>query len=584
MLKSLLVSAIALTGVVLFLRQRLAPEVVAVLILAALAVPGLVTLEEALSGFSNPATIAVGAMFVLSAALRETGSLDRIGAALIRVGINGSLLMLATVLLVAAVSAFVNNTAAVAVFLPIVLATARRRRVTPSKLLVPLSFASQFGGVCTLIGTSTNLLVNSLAVGAGHPGFGLFDFAPVGLTLVGVGTLYLATVGWWLLPHREAPESVEDSYALRPFLFPLRVLAESRVLGKSPAAVLRRDNDVLRLVEVVRADTRLLPGAVPALETGDVLVVEGPAEEVLGFARDRGLEPESRRVALEGDGLQLVEALVPPNSAAIGRRFHETVPAGFAGAVPLALASRGSVLREQVASAPLRAGDVLLLLVDGTELTAMRDDSNFTLLGVRANPLARGQRARYALAAIAGVVVATALGLLPLAIAAMLSAALVVVARCLSAPQALRAIDLRVLVLIAAMLPLGIALEKTGLARAIVDGVLRVVPANPTLALAILYGMTMLLTEVISNNATAVLMTPIAIAMATSLGVAATPMIAAVAFAASTSFSTPIGYQTNTMVFSAGGYEFRDFLRIGVPLNLLFWITSVWILPKVFPF
>jgi di/tricarboxylate transporter len=583
MLKSLLVAVIAVTGVVLFLRQRVAPEVVAVLMLVALAVPGLVTLDEALSGFSNPATIAVGAMLVLSAALRETGSIDRIGAALIRVGVNGPALMLATILLVAAVSAFVNNTAAVAVFLPIVLAAARRRRVTPSKLLVPLSFASQFGGACTLIGTSTNLLVNSLAVGAGQPGFGMFDFAPVGLTLVGVGTLYLATVGWWLLPHREAPASVEDSYALRPFLFPLRVQPESRLAGKGPKALFH-DNDALRLVEIVRAGTRVLPGAVTALDSGDVLVVEGPAEQVLGFARAHALEPESQGVALEGDGLQLVEVLVPPNSGAIGRRLPEAMPPGFGSAVPLALASRGRVVHEQVASATLRAGDVLLLLAGDAELAALRDDPNFTLLGVRANPVARGQRVHFAVAAIAGVVLATAFGVLPLAIAALLGAAIVVVARCLSVPQAFRAVDLRVLVLLAAMLPLGIALEKTGLARSIVDAVLGVVPANPVVALAILYGMTMVLTEMISNNATAVLMTPIAIAMAASLGVDATPMIAAVAFAASTSFSTPIGYQTNTMVFSAGGYEFRDFLRIGIPLNLLFWITSVWIIPKVFPF
>jgi di/tricarboxylate transporter len=584
MLEIALVALIAVGALVLFVRETLPPEVVAILVLASLAAFGLVTTAQALSGFANEATITVAAMFVLSAGLRETGALDRVGRALVSVGVNGPLLLLATVVCVCAISAFINNTATVAVMLPIALAAARKRRVSPSKLLIPLSYASQIGGVCTLIGTSTNLLVNSLTVGAGHAGFGLFDFAPVGLALVATGALYFVAVGWWLLPSRPASASIEETYALRDYVFALQVPAVSRLVGRSVAQVGAARAGGVAIVELLRDGRRLIAEPRLAIAAGDVLLVEGQPDEAIELARREALVIGRPDVALEGDDVHLVELVVPPTSRAVGRVPAEIGSPWSARAVPLAIASRGDVRHDDLAGVRLVAGDVMLLLAVAADVAAIREDPDFIVLSARSSPAARARRAPLAVGIVAAVVGLAASGLAPIAIVALLGACATVVTGCLPLDRAYRSIELRVLVLLAAMLPLGIALETSGAARGLVTGVLTLLPDDPLVALAVVYGLTMLLTEFVSNTATAVLMTPIALALATQLGVSPTPFVAAVAFAASTSFSTPIGYQTNSMVYTAGGYAFRDFIRVGMPLNVLFWVVSVAVIPRVFPF
>ncbi|HET9484713.1 MAG TPA: SLC13 family permease, partial [Xanthomonadales bacterium] len=427
MLEILLVAAIAVAALVLFVREIFPAEVVAILVLASLATFGLVTTDQALSGFSNAATIAVGAMFVLSAGLRETGALDRLGRTLVVLGVNGPLLLLVTVLSVAALSAFINNTATVAVMLPLVLAAARKRNVSPSKLLIPLSYASPFGGVCTLIGTSTNLLVNSLAVGAGHEGFGLFDFAPVGLTLVGVGTLYLALVGWWLLPARANPGSLEESYALRDYVFAAQVPAESRLVGRTLDKIVAARRGGVRVVELVRGARRLI--AEPHLEVaaGDTLLVEGTADELLELSRVEGLLPGQGAVPLEGGDLQLVEIVVAQNSRALGHALPDVHSPWVARAVPIALASRGNVRHGELATKPLVPGDVVLILLETSALPALREDPDFIVLSARSNPVAHARRAPVAIGIVAAVVVMAGSGLAPIAIVALLGAAAMVV-------------------------------------------------------------------------------------------------------------------------------------------------------------
>lgn len=585
---ALLVGIITLAAIVLFVREVWPPDVVAVLVLGSLTVFGLVTPKEAVSGFASPATIAVGAMFLLSAGLRETGALSGVARFLARVGINGPVLLLVMMLTVALVSGFINNTAAVAVFLPVVIGVARRRRISASKLLIPLSYASQFGGVCTLIGTSTNLVVNSLAVGAGLSGFGMFDFAPVGLLLVAVGMVYLLTIGWWLLPNRPITDAPADAYALNEYICAMLVLDGSRLIGRSVKQAGFGAGSEIVLVELVRENKRMLAQDDFKISEGDTLVLRGAVDVLLELAPREGLRLESETpqgVALEGDGLQLVELLLSPTAYANGRSLASMESPWLKHAAAIAIARRGSVLHDGILSTPLLAGDALLLLIPTEDMQALREDTDFIVLSTRENPSERRRHAPLAVAIVIAVVAISALQWLAVEILALLGAAAMVIGRCVGTARLYRSVELRVLVLLAAMLPLGIALEKTGAASTLVSVLLSLLPVDqPIIALALIYALTALLTEVVSNNATAVLMTPIAMALAAQLGVQPEPFLVAVAFAASTSFSTPIGYQTNTMVYSTGGYTFRDFLRVGIPLNLLFWAVSVWAIPRWFPF
>lgn len=583
----LLVGLITAGAIVLFVRERFPADVVAILVLGSLAVLGLVTPTEAISGFSNAAVITVAGMFVMSAGLRETGALHPLARLLGAIGITGPVLLIVMVLVVAAISGFINNTAAVAVFLPVVLAVARRRNVAPSKLLIPLSYASQFGGVCTLVGTSTNLVVNSLAVGAGLASFGMFDFGKLGLILVATGTVYLLTVGWWLLPSRSSPPSLEDAYALREYVCSLRVPPDAKVVGRTIQQSAIETRGGTRIVEIVRGEARLIGRPEHVIQAGDTLMLEGTADALFESARRAGLSispPAAEgELELEGGGLQLVELVIPPMSRLVGRAVGEI--SRYARAVPLAIARRGAVVHGSIEENRVGAGDLLLLLVDDKDLPSLQSETDVIVLSARESPMVRGRKALLAVAIVAAVVAAAAAELLPIEIGALLGGAAMIVSGCLPVDRAYRQVELRVLVLIAAMLPLGIAIENTGAAQALVRGMTALIPAGqPVVALAVVYFMTMVLTEFISNNATAVLMTPIAIALATQLGLQPAPFLVAVAFAASTSFSTPIGYQTNTMVYNAGGYQFADFARVGIPLNILFFVVSVIAIPRLFPF
>lgn len=579
-----LVLAVCVAALAAFVRQVMPPDVVAVGVLVSLAVLGLVTTEQALSGFASSATISVAAMLVVSAGLRETGALDAVGRLLLRAGRHGLLLLLTVIALAAFVSAFVSNTATVAVLMPLVLLAARRNALSSSKLLIPLSYASQFGGVCTLVGTSTNLLVDSLARTGGHRGFAMFEFAPLGVALLGIGSAYIALTSWWLLPSRRSPGALEDEYALREYLFALRVAADSPLVGHASLAAAGSSAANVTLVEIRSGESRFLPARLRSIQAGDVLVLEGAADTVLELARRAGLRAEADVGALVGDGLQLVELVVAPGARCAGRPLAAIEAPWLADAVPLAVASAGRIRHVDLGALVLQPGDALLLLLRPSAIGALREDRDFVLLTSRDNPIERRARAPLAVGIAVAVVGAATLGLLPLPVAALAGALAMVATRCLGGDRAYRALDLRVLLLIAAMVPLGLALQTTGAARALVDATIAVLPSEPIVVLATVYGLTMLLTELVSNAATAALMTPIALALAHRLGVDPTPLLVAVAFAASTSFSTPIGYQTNTIVYNAGGYEFRDFLRIGVPLNLLFWIASVWLIPRFFPF
>lgn len=576
---ALLTLAVVLAATALFVSEKLRVDVVALMVLCALLLLGLVEPKEALGGFSSEATITVAAMFVLSAGLTRSGALLGLGRLLAR--IRNPWIMLGVVLGVAApVSAFINNTAAVAVFLPILLAAATAARRSPSRMLIPLSYVAQMGGVCTLIGTSTNLLVNSLAQQAGEPGFTLFEFSELGLVFLGFGVAYLLVASPFLLPEREAP-SLPQAAELGKYVTELTVPEGSKLVGRTVAEIGAVENHRVYVLELIRGETLHWAPRATAIEAGDVLLVQGEWPRLTEFARAHGLSldtPQAERTVL-------VEAMVAPNSRLAGRTLDEVALPQQHQARVIALHRRGERVAEQLRSLPLAAGDLVLLSIPDSEMAELRRDTALVIVSERNEERIDWRRALTAVGVMVAVVTLAALNIIPIVESAILGCIALVVLRALEPDEAYAAIDWRVIVLLAGVFPLGIAMQESGLARLVVDYTLGPLGGfGPLAALAALYLLTTLLTEVMSNNAAAVLLTPIALGTASTLGVDAKPFLIAVMFAASTAFATPVGYQTNTMVYSAGGYRFADFLRIGLPLNVLFFLVAIVFIPRYFPF
>lgn len=585
----LVVTLLTLVGaVVLFATEKLPVDIVALLVTGVLLATRVVTLDEGIAGFANPAVITVACMFVLSAALRKTGALDSIGRLFSRGGGGAGMLCLLVMACVAPVSAFVNNTAAVAVFLPLVFAAAAARKVPASRVLIPLSFAAQFGGVCTLIGTSTNLLVNSIAEKSGMGGFSMFEFAPLGLILCVIGGGYLIVFGRWLLPERRSAQ-LTDIYQLGEYVTELRVMDDSPLIGQHIGQTpLSREHDI-SVLEIRRDDRTILAAVGEIVQPHDLLLVRARPDKLLAVkvAMKIEIEPEFqlRDEALRSSDVQLCETIVPPGSPFAGRTLAELRLGQKTGVIALALQRTGHVLREKLASIRLRVGDALLLLGDRNGIERLRSEEGLLVLNeVESSALLRG-KAPIALLVLTLAVALAALKILPILVGALLGVLVLIITRCIRPEQAYTAVDWRILVMLAGILPLGVAMEKTGAAHAAANFALDLAGRDdPTAVLAIVYLVTALLTECMSNNGAAVLIAPIAISSAHNMGLDPKPFLIAVMFAASTSFSTPIGYQTNTMVYNAGGYRFTDFLRIGIPLNLIFWGVSVYFIPKFWPF
>ncbi len=590
-----LVLCIALAAIVLFATEKLRMDTVALLVLGGLAVAGLVTPEQAVSGFSNPATITVASMFVLAAGLQNSGALSGIGRLLGRAK-SPFLFLLVLFAILAVVAPFVNNTAVVAVFMPIVMTAASGIGMPASKALIPLSYVSQMAGVCTLVGTSTNLLVNGMAKDLGHPGFSMFEFTPLGVICMAAGCLYLLTFGRWLLPDTSATQMVEN-HELGKYVTELRVMSESSLIGVSVEEAKLGETFGVYVMELLRDDEEVWSPRSQVLQEGDVLLARGDWSKLDELRQEAGLElnPQFkrrlRRMSVDGDkesepvSQVVTEVMIAPRSRLVGSTLTMLDWRWRHDAIVLAIHRRGQILREQLKDVRLNVGDVLLMLTTEPEMGALRQDSNLIVLSERDAQPARGWRAPFALATMAVVITVSALGWLPISITALVGAVAMTLAGCLDADGVYDAIDWPIIILLAGLMPLGVAMSETGAAEFIVQNTIGLVrEAGPLVVLAVLYLMALLLTEFMSNAAAAVLLTPIGMSTARMLDVDPTPFLIAVTFAASTSFATPVGYQTNTMVYSAGGYRFVDFLKVGLPLNLIFWVLGVIFIPRFWPF
>ncbi len=584
-----LVLLILVAAVVLFVTEKFPIDLVALLVLGALLLTGLVSPDEGISGFSNQATVTVAAMFILSAGLQKNGGLAAVSGLLLKYGRSHATAILLIGTLVGVISAFINNTAAVAVFLPLVITLSQKNRIPASKMLIPLSYASQFGGVCTLIGTSTNLLVSSIAVQNGLAPFSMFEFSRLGLVMVIVGTLYLLLFSRWLLPDRGRRELVE-TFELGEYIAELQVMEGGPLIGKTVLETrLGQEHDVT-VLKLIQTDGQVVwvPLRQP-LHAGDVLLVRGKINQIMDLKESARLELHAEMkfgdAAFQEEGQRLLQVLVPPASRLTGQNLKEIDFRNRYQGLVLAVQRRGRPIREKISDLLLNAGDILLLQTNRAGAQKLRRDDNFLVLNESDYDSRTRKKTPLVLGIIALVIALPALNIIPILVSAILGCLAMVLTRCLSMEEAYEAIDWKIIFLLAGILPLGIAMAKSGAAAFLAGQAVNLVGGwGPLAVLAVFYLLTALTTETMSNNASAVLLAPIAISTALALGVDPKPFLMAITFAASTSFATPIGYQTNAMVYNAGGYRYTDFIKVGLPLNLVFWIISIILIPRFWPF
>ena len=591
----LLTLAVTAGALALFVWNRLRVDVVALIVMASLILLGLVTPQEGISGFANEAMITVAAMFVLSAGLLRTGAIDALGRRLERWAGDGEFrLLVVAIALVIPLSAFINNTPVVVVMIPLILGLTRKMKVAPSKIFMPISFASQMGGTLTLIGTSTNLLVAGLVLELGMDRIRIFDVTPAAAVLTVVGVTYLLTVGRWLTATREPVTDLISSYEIRQYLTGLLVGQQSPIVGKSLRESRFGSNYGLQVIGIDRQGERVaFPRGHTLVEAGDILIVEGKIpniarieeEEHLTIAGSRPEFPDPAEAQGPGREARLAEVIVTPRSIVVGRTLQQVNFRNRYGMPVLGIQRHGEPLQERMRDITLEPGDVLLVSGSNEELTALHGSGDLALLGAVQLPRKRLRKMKYAFAIIAGVVALAAFDVMPILVSALLGVIAMFLTGCVTPDEAYEDIDWMVLVLLGAIIPLGIAIRDTGLAELAAGLLVNLTrPLGSYGVLATFYIMTSLLTEVISNNAAAVVLTPIALATALTLGVSPMPFIIAVMFAASNSFMTPIGYQTNTFIYGPGGYRFTDFLRMGAPLNLLLAAAATITIPFFFPF
>jgi len=568
---------------------RWAADVVLMGGLTLLLVFGILTPEAALSGLANEGMVTVAVLFIVSAGLRETGAINWITDTLLgrpsSVG-NAQLRIMAPV---AALSAFLNNTPVVAMLIPAINDWARKYQLSVSKLLMPLSYAAIVGGTCTLIGTSTNLIVNGLLIKeSGGDGLSMFELAWVGIPCVILVFIYVLITSKWLLPERKS--AITQFSDVRQYTVEMLVEPGSSVDGKSIEAAGLRQLSGLYLVEIERRGN-ILPAVSPKeqLEGNDRLVFAGVIDSVVDLQKIRGLKPASDQVFkinTPRPDRSFIEAVVSDTSPVLSKTVKESQFRSHYNAVIIAVSRNGEQLRMKIGEVILQPGDTLLLEAPLAFVEQHRNSRDFFLVSeLEGSSPPRHDKALLSLAILLAMVVVVSTGMVSMLKAAFVAAGLMIISRCLTGSNARRAVDLQVLVVIAASFGLGQALYQTGAADYLAGLIIELAgDGDPLIALAAVYGATALLTAMITNNAAAVLMFPVVLSMATTLGVSYMPFVIMLMLAASTSFATPIGYQTNLMVFGPGGYHFADFIRMGLPLTILVGVISLLIVPMIWPF
>ena len=583
--------------VVFFVMEILPIEVTAMGAIGILLLFDVLTWQETISGFSNPAVITIGAIFIMSRALVKTGFLEVFADFLAKKGGNRKWLTIFIFLLtVSIISGFINNTAAVAIFIPLGIDLCQRFRISPTKVLLPLSYAAIFGGTLTLIGTSTNLVVSSIMEEMNMAPFSMFEFTKLGLIFLVLGTLYNMIISKWFMPSRSIISSLTRKYHMGSFLTEFKVGEDSPLIGNA-----YKDLDIsqkynLQVYKIIRDSENIrfnLQNII--IREGDIFLVHINVKDMLKFKDEMKVllltDVKMNVAELTGKNHVIVEGLVSQQSALIGKTLQEFDFRNRYGSFVLAVKRQRELLRDKIAHIRLKFSDTLLIMVPKERLEILRTSNNLIVLEELDIHLRYERYWWFSILVIPAVMLLVAFGVIPIVKAAILGAILLLVMRTLSIQDAYESISWSVIFLIASLVPMGIAIQKTNLDEVTGDLIIGIGTLigggeglDPVIILAVLYGVTFILSAFISNAAVAVMLTPIGIMLATILNVDPRPFLVAICFGASCSFMTPMGYQTNMMVFAPGQYRLKDFFQMGIPLTLVFWITAVYWIPRFWAF
>lgn len=588
----LTVSLILLITLYLLITEKLPVDLTAIGIIVALMATQILPPAEAVAGFANPAVVTVAAMFLISRAMIRTGALGFLAQRIIQMSKGKTFLaMLLVLLIVGVASAFVNNTPVVVLFIPIILNLSCEYNLSPSKFLIPVSYVSILGGSCTLIGTSTNIIVRDLSLAGGYGDIGMFELSMLGVPIAAVGILFLLFAAPRLMPGHAAPTCDIEDREDKKYLAEIRIPEDSPMVGHDPNLIFAEDYPSFEVFEVIRGSRILYPFRQEVrTRPGDMVLVKGTASDLVTVLQKKAVElphldPELN-YSVDDENSLIVELIVPPQSSLIGENLMDTELRGHSEFHPIAVKRRRLHYSEQkIRNLTLRVGDILLARCDRNHLGRIRDNGDFIIVEDVHHEILHKRKASTALAIFAALVLAAGAGLADIMVCALAAVFLLVVTGCLHLRDAYREMRGEVLLIIVATIGLGAAMEKTGASRLYAQTFLELFTgAGPQVVLFAIVALTSICTHLLSNNATAVLLLPIAVSTALSIGVDPKPFIIGVCFGASACFATPIGYQTNLLVYGPGAYRFTDYLKLGIPLNLIVLTMAGLFIPTFWPF
>jgi di/tricarboxylate transporter len=587
-----IVSAILVLTLYIFITEKISFDLAAIGIMVALVLSQVLTPEEAVAGFAHPAVITVGAMFLISKGLVRTGAVEFIGRRVIKLSRgNAKLALLVVLLTVAFASAFINNTPVVVLFIPVVMSMSCKFNFSPSKFLIPVSYASILAGTCTLIGTSTNIILSDLSANSGYRALSMFELSIIGVPIAIVGITFLLMAAPRMMPALLNPTCEIQNSDHRRYLAELSIPRASRLIGKNPAQVFTNNYPELEVLELIRYSHIFHPSRDTVdMAADDLLLVKGSANDLVEILHQEDVElPLSETGISFGAGKKasvVVELIVPPQSSQLGKRLLETELMRDPDIHVIAIKRSGLHYTEkQIHDVRLKIGDIILIWCQGDKLDSMRYGTDYIIVEDVHHEIVHKRKAWIAFVIFSAMIVAATLGLASIMVCALTAAFLMILTGCLHIRDAYRALQADILLLIVGTIALGAAMQKTGTSQLYAQAFLEILSGySPASVLAGVMLLTSISTQILSNNATAVLLFPIAVSTALGLGVDPKPFIIGVCFGASACFATPIGYQTNLLVYGPGGYRFSDYLKLGIPLNVFVLIFGTLFIPMVWPF